>query len=230
MKAIFLDIDNTLLSFDEYVKDAMRSGFPQFGIGRYEDRMFDVFTQINSGLWQALERGEIDFAELKRTRWSKIFANLGIKADGEAFEKYFRDRLYDSAIPEKGAIDLLRYLNQKYILCAASNGPYHQQVNRLKISGMLPFFSHLFISEEIGFQKPSEDFFRVCMQRLNEGAAQALLPSEVTVIGDSLSSDMAGGIRFGMRTCFYNPAGKPIPADMRITYTVRSLEEITRIL
>ncbi len=230
MKAIFLDIDNTLLSFDESVKDTMKSGFPKFGIDRYEDGMFAVFNRINSDLWQALERGEIDFEELKKTRWNKIFAELGIAADGEAFEKYFRDRLFDSAIPENGAIGLLGYLSQKYILCAASNGPYHQQVNRLKIGGMLPYFSHLFISEEIGFQKPSEDFFRICMQRLNETASQEILPCEVTVIGDSLSSDMAGGIRFGMQTCFYNPTGKPIPADLPITHSVRSLKEIERFL
>lgn len=230
MKAIFLDIDNTLLSFDEYVKDAMKSGFPQFGIDRYEDGMFAVFNRINSGLWQSLERGEIDFEELKKNRWNLIFAELGIKADGEVFEKYFRDRLFDSAIPENGAMELLRYLDGKYILCAASNGPYHQQVNRLKIGGMLPYFSHLFISEEIGFQKPSEDFFRVCMRRLNESASQKILPHEVMVIGDSLSSDMAGGIRFGTQTCFYNPAGKPIPADIKITHSVRSLGDITHIL
>ena len=80
---------------------------------------------------------------------------LGIDADGVKFEAYFRDCLFDSAIPVEGALSLLEYLKKKHVLCAASNGPYRQQVNRLKVGGMLPYFSDLFISEEIGAEKPS---------------------------------------------------------------------------
>ena len=150
LKVIMFDIDNTLLSFDEYVKESMKKGFEKFEIGIYEDSMFDIFSQVNTGLWHAIENGEMNFEELKKKRWNMIFERLGISADGEAFEKYFRDCLFESAIPIDGAVELLDYLYGKYTLCVASNGPHLQQVNRLKTGGMLPYFSDLFVSEEIG--------------------------------------------------------------------------------
>ena len=230
LKVILFDVDNTLLSFDEYVKESMKSGFEKFGIGPYADEMFPVFNKINTSLWQLLEKRELDFDELQKIRWNLIFERLGISADGVAFEKYFRECLFKSAIPEKGAMELLQYLHGKYILCVASNGPYHQQVNRLKISGMLPYFSDLFISEEIGSAKPSEAFFHTCINRLNAKADQKIQPCEMMIIGDSLSSDMSGGIQFGMQTCFYNPAKKSVPDGMKLNYQVSSLIEIANIL
>ena len=230
IKVVLFDMDNTLLSFDEYVKRTMQSGFAKFGIGVYEEEMFSVFRQINNGLWQSIEKGELTFEALQKKRWNMIFNRLGISFDGEVFEKYFRACLFDSAIPEDGAMELLAYLHGKYTLCVASNGPYLQQVNRLRISGMLPYFSHLFISEEIGSAKPSEHFFKACMQRLHSKAGEEVLPGEMLIIGDSLSSDMALGTQFGMQTCFYNPQRQPIPRGMELQYTVSTLREIESIL
>jgi len=200
IKAVLLDIDDTLLSFEKFVIESMKSGFKKFGIGEYSDEMFRMFNEINSKLWKDLEKGEISFEDLKKTRWNLVFRHMGVSADGEAFEKYFRECLFESAIPEDGAMELIEYLHPKYILCAASNGPYRQQVNRLKLCGMLPYFSHLFISEEIGSSKPSEEFFNACMERLNADPEKNILPGEVMMIGDSLTSDMAGGINAGMQT------------------------------
>jgi YjjG family noncanonical pyrimidine nucleotidase len=228
IKVILFDIDNTLLSFDEYVKKSMKSGFEVFKIGTYKDEMFTVFHQINTDLWRLIEKGELNLDQLQKKRWNMIFERLGISADGVAFEKYFRDHLFESAIPENGAMELLKYLHGKYTLCAASNGPYDQQVNRLKIGGMLSYFSELFISEEIGYSKPAEAFFSTCIERLR--AKMKIQSCEMMIIGDSLTSDMSGGIHFGMKTCFYNPNKKEIPCNMKLDYQVSSLEDIKNIL
>ena len=230
LKVILFDIDNTLLSFDKFVIESMKSGFKKFEIGRYEDAMFHVFNQINTGLWQKIENGTMSLGDLQKKRWNLIFKQLGITADGEAFEKYFRACLFESAIPVDGAMELLKYLHGKYTLCVASNGPYLQQVNRLKLSGMLPYFFDLFISEEIGSSKPSEKFFNACVERLNGKLEQNIQPGEIMIIGDSLSSDMAGGLCFGMQTCFYNPNKKSIIGEMKLNYQVTSLLEIKNIL
>ena len=140
-KVILIDIDDTILSFQGYVREAMKSGFDEFGIGPFEYEMLSVFHQVNSRLWHRLEEGELSFEELKKIRWNLVFEALGIQADGVKFEEYFRDRLFDSAISEDGAMELLAYLKGKYVLCAASNGPYLQQKNRLKTGGMLSYFS-----------------------------------------------------------------------------------------
>ena len=230
LKVILFDIDNTLLSFDQCVKETMKTGFETFKIGTYEEWMFAVFHRINADLWRSIELGELDFEGLKRVRWNKIFECLQLSADGLRFEAYFRDCLFESAIPEKGALELLEYLSGKYTLCVASNGPCLQQINRLKKSGMLPYFSDLFVSEEIGSSKPNAQFFRTCAARLNQKLGQTIRPCEMMMIGDSLSSDMAGAIAFGMQTCFYNPEKKPLPPGMNITHTVASLKEIASIL
>ena len=206
IKAVFIDIDNTLLSFSEYVKSAMRDGFSELGIGTYTDESFATFNRINDGLWHRIEQGTLTLEELKKIRWNLIFAELGIDYDGVAFEKYFRDKLNFSAIPEDGAHEMLEYLSKKYVLCTASNGPYDQQINRLRVGGMLEYFKHNFISSKIGAQKPSHEFFEAAFQELKTSLPD-ITPEETLIIGDSVTSDIAGGREFGMKTCLYSKKG-----------------------
>ena len=203
LKAIFIDIDNTLLSFDAYVKQTMEQGFAHFGLKTYELWMYDTFTQVNNGLWRQIEDGTLTFAELTKIRWNRVFEALGIDFDGPVFEKYFRGALYDSAIPEDGAYELLDALKEDYILCAASNGPYEQQLHRLEIAGMRDAFDAVFISEKVGASKPSEKFFDYAFAELNTGREEQITPQECMMIGDSLTSDIRGGQMYGMQTCLY---------------------------
>ena len=123
MKAIFIDIDNTLLDFDEYVRTTMAEGFAHFGLPAYRPEMYHTFTAENNKLWRRIEEGTLTFEELQKIRWSRIFDALGIAFDGPTFEHYFRTAIYDSAIPVPGAVPLLQSLSRHSILCAASNGP-----------------------------------------------------------------------------------------------------------
>lgn len=229
MKVIFIDIDNTLLSFSEYVKHTMQTGFEYFGLKRYEPYMYDIFTEENNKLWRRIEQGTLVFSELEKVRWNIIFSRLGIEFDGTVFEKYFRCALYDSAIPMPYADETLRYLSGKYILCAASNGPYEQQVHRLEVAGMKRFFDYIFISEKLGASKPSEEFFRCAFAELNSGREEAIMPADTIIIGDSLTSDVEGGRSYGMKTCFYNVSG--VESDIiKADYVIKELNEIVGIL
>lgn len=89
LKAVFVDIDNTLLSFDEYVRQTMKSGFEHFGLKPYEPYMYDVFEKENNALWQKIEQGTLTFPELQKVRWNLVFEKLEISFDGPMFEKYF---------------------------------------------------------------------------------------------------------------------------------------------
>jgi len=230
LKAILFDIDNTLLSFDGYVKESMKRGFEKFGICTYKDEMYDAFTEVNSKLWIDIENGELQFEDFKKVRWNKVFERIGVCFDGVKFEEYFREGLFSSGILELGAIEILEYLKDKYILCTASNGPFKQQKNRLRVSGILPYFSHLFISEEIGYSKPAKEFFNTCMKRLNDDQREKIHPCEVMIVGDSLTSDMAGGIVSGIKTCFYNPGKKDVDEKIKTDYVISSLKELENIL
>lgn len=229
IRAVFLDIDNTILSFTEYVKDAMEFGFREFGLGEYSEETFLTFEEINSGLWHRLEKGELTLEGLKKIRWNMVFEKLGIKYDGEEFERWFRKYLFTSAIPEPNAFEVVSYLSSKYCVCAASNGPFEQQENRLRVAGMLEFFDFLFVSSDIGFQKPSKEFFIESFQRL-EKCGISISPSEAIIIGDSVSSDMAGGKGFGMKTCFYTRGGEGKCERSDVDYVIDDLKELLNIL
>ena len=202
IKVVLIDIDNTLLSFTGYVKEAMREGFSFFGLNPYTEDMFPAFEKINNSLWGQLEQ----------------------------FEEYFRERLFYSAVPEDGAVDLLKYLSSKYTLCAASNGPYDQQMNRLRVGEMANYFDHCFISSQIGAQKPGRQFFDRCFSILRESGFPKLAPEEVIIIGDSISSDISGGCDYGMHTCLYQKNGNSERSDHGAEHVVGSLSEIKRIL
>lgn len=208
IRAVFIDIDNTLLDFDAYVQTTMQTGFHEFGIGEYEEWMYLRFREINDALWRRIEDGTLTLPELQKNRWNMVFEAIGLKGDGEEFEKYFRSRLYNCAIPVPGAKELLETLHGNYIVCTASNGPYNQQLHRMEISGMDRYIDFNFISENLGAQKPQKEFFEAAFERLNEGREEKILPSQCLMLGDSMTSDMAGGIAAGMITCYYDPKHK----------------------
>ena len=99
IRVVFIDVDNTLLSFSGYVRESMKNGFALFGLPPYEESMFDVFNRVNGGLWKQLEQGTLTFEELIKIRWNKVFEALNIVCDGVAFEDYFRKQLFTSAVP-----------------------------------------------------------------------------------------------------------------------------------
>ena len=230
IKTVMLDIDNTLLSFDKYVEYALESGFEKFGIKGYSVDTCRIFHFVNDKLWRGIEDGTLTFEELKKCRFNKVFAELGIEADGPLFETYFRECIHEHAAPIEGSLELLEYLDNKYILCAASNGPDEQQKHRLEIAGMLKHFDYVFTSEAIGMPKPSEEFFSACMNIINEKQDEKMTYAEVMMIGDSITADMTGAITLGMTTCFYNPKKKTVPEGMKVDYEVKSLIEIKNIL
>ena len=225
MKLILIDIDNTLLDFDAYIRQTMEEGFAHFGLRPYEPWMYDVFHRENNKLWRQIEEGTLTFPELEKIRWNNVFAALDMDFDGPTFERYFRAALHESAIPVPGARELLDALRGRYTLAAASNGPYEQQLHRLEIGGMKPYFDYFFISEHAGAAKPAPAFFDYAFRELNENRSVPILPQETLIIGDSLSSDIAGGLQYGMKTCYYRRSGAPA-APIGVDHTVTDLRQI----
>lgn len=230
IRVLFLDIDNTLLDFDAAAEWAMSECFSNAGL-EYKPEMFDVFTEENNKIWQRIERKELSMDDLPYVRWQAITAKLGLKADGVAMEMEFRDLLKLSAVPIAGANEILAYLSERgYCLCAASNGPYNQQITRLKKADMLKYFTHCFISESIGADKPSEQFFDGCMKTLSE-----IHPEECMMIGDSLTADITGGRAYGMATCWYVPSKEKYLVEKNkekkaADYIIHDLMELKDIL
>lgn len=224
IRQILIDVDNTLLNFDQCAKYAMQQGLLQYGIP-YTEEIFSVFLAVNDKLWGAIEDGTLTREALYAIRWQMIFDCLGIEENGARFEQVFLSFLAESHIEEEGAFSLLEYLSKKYTLSVISNAPYQQQKKRLANGDMLRFFQHLFVSEAIGYAKPQKAFFDHCFSAMGNPPK-----SEVLLIGDSLNADIGGGNAYGVATCWYNPKGKTAPHECTADYIVTSLKEIRTLL
>ena len=224
VKAVFLDVDNTLLDFEKCSIAAMRQGFEEWGIP-YSDKVYETFLPTNTALWQAMERGEITQQDIFDTRWNRIFAILGIEGDGVAFEKIFRRGLHEGAELVDGAPEILAWLSERYPLYVVSNGPHEQQVYRLEKAGLIGWLTRVFTSEWAGVSKPERHFFERCFEEL-----PGLNPADCMIVGDSLTADIAGGAAFGMQTCWFNFKGVPVPENLPADHWVGSLAELKNVL
>lgn len=222
VKAVLIDIDNTIIDFNASAALAMNNAFIAFGLD-IPDTLFETFKRINDGLWNKIEQGEMTRAQLHKVRWNAIFNELGVDFDGEVFEKRFLSELFNSAVPIDGAEELLKYLANKYPVYAASNAFYEQQINRLNLTGFNKYIKQAFVSEKLGFSKPDKKFFDACFKDIS------CSPAETVMIGDSLSADVEGGKKYGLITCWYNPTGMRVAAPVA-DFIVNDLREVANIL
>lgn len=200
IKLIMIDIDNTLLEFDAFVRQFLFETFPRFEGYENKGDLYEIFHANNQVLWKKLEQGEITMEQLQAVRWRMILEQLGIDFDGMEMERMFKAAMHESTIITPGAMELLQKLSSEYVLATASNGPYEQQVYRINKAGMGKYFTYHFISQDIGYSKPDVHFFLEARKRMKEKYEN----DEILIIGDSVSSDMQGGINAGIHTCYFD--------------------------
>ena len=223
IKAVLIDVDNTLLDFYKSVPALLDLTFKQVGLVFKSDYM-PTFLQINEDLWDKEARGVITREQLIDVRFNTFLDAVSLKADGREMEKIFRFNLRSFADEIDGAKGLLEYLSQKYDLYIASNSLLIQQEMRLKKADMLKYVKDIFVSETAGAGKPKTQFFDYCFSRINQ-------PKEaVVMIGDSLYTDVLGGMRYGLKTIWFNKDKKPLEGGIEPTSIVYSLNEIKNIL
>ncbi len=222
-KAIFLDIDNTLLDFDKCAHLSMKNAFEDFGIP-FSDGMFNMFERVNLSIWKRLEEGIITKEQLFKIRWSTVLAALNVDFDGIEMENQFKKYINSVAITIDYARELLEYLSKKYKLYATSNSTYEQQVSRLKNADFEKYFDGYFISEKVGFEKPTKEFFDKCFESI------PFSKDEVILIGDSPTADIKGGEQYGIETIWFDHRGEKLPNGVSASYTVNHLKEIENIL
>ncbi len=224
-KTILFDADGTLLDFSAAQNQAFLMSCTQFKIAA-DQLMLQHYDQINQSLWEQLERKEITRSQLVDTRFKLFFEQMGITSiDPADFGRHYAQGLAHGFNLIEGAISVLRVLQPYFQLAVITNGITEIQKSRLAGAGLDHFFSHIIISEEIGYAKPDSGFFKQALFRCGvTDFAQAL------VVGDSLSADIAGGNGFGLDTCWYNPKGAPVPEIPKPTYTIDSLYALLPIL
>lgn len=221
---LFFDADGTLFDYNRAEETAFRKAFELVSLP-FEAGYLDTYRRINHELWQALERQEIRQEALRVLRFELLLEALGLHGAPREISDIYTKQLGLCADLIEGAYEVLQTLSKGSRIAIVTNGLEAVQRSRLAHSTIQPFISELIISEEVGAAKPHPAFFDAAFARTGNPAR-----SEVLIIGDSLTSDMQGGLDYGIDTCWYNPTGEARPAGLSIACEIRELPELLEII
>lgn len=224
IKYIFLDLDDTLLDFHLAEHIAIKKSFSAMGVPN-DDETIARYSVINRSCWERLEGGEWTRREVLVGRFKLLFTELGISGDPEATQQMYEDELCVGHYFLPGAERLLDALYGKYKLYITSNGTARVQDSRIASSGIARYFDGIFISQRVGADKPSREFFDKVFASID-----GFSPHEALIVGDSLTSDIKGGADAGIMTCLYNPKHRPGREDIIPDYEIGSLDELIPLL
>lgn len=225
-KYLLWDIDGTVLDFTAAESCAIKALFKKYNLGECTDEMVSIYSDINTKYWKKLERNEITKPEVLTGRFREFFDIYGIDTSiTDSFNSDYQLALGDYIIYVDNAKDILLSQKGKYILCAVTNGTKRAQDKKLHTSGLDKIFDKIFISENVGYEKPNIEYFDFVFKSLDITDKK-----EVLIIGDSLTSDIKGGINAGIDTCWFNPLHKENNLNIPVSYEIDTLEGINDIL
>ncbi len=232
-KLLIFDADGTLFDYDRGEAYALSSAFRDQGIAFDEATMVPIYRRINKEIWQAFEAGRIAQDQISPRRFGEFFRQLGVRCDTRAFGASYLGHLGEADFLIDGAEEVVEGLATRYSLAIVTNGLSRVQRGRFATSPITKHFDPIVISDEVGVQKPNPKIFSYVFD------AHPDVPREKTLmIGDSVTSDIAGGVAAGIDTCWLNrgglpdssvsPGAKRFPPDP--TFEIRSLDELLRLL
>ena len=226
IRTVLWDVDGTLLDFSIAESTAIRSLFCEFDLGECTDEMVRRYSKINEGFWQRLERNEITKEQVLIGRFEAFFAEQGIDPGlARSFNTKYQLRLGDTAVCRDDSLSLARTLRGKVRQYVVSNGTIVAQTKKLKRSKLGEMMDGIFLSEKIGREKPDNAFFMTVFSQIHADDLSAIM-----IVGDSLTSDILGGMNAGIRTCWYDPEGEPVPGGYRPDYVIADLHEVADCL
>ena len=221
---ILFDADGTLLDFHRSEYEAVSDVMLINGIEPTDENV-RLYSKINDGLWKKLERGEIEKSVLLYHRFELLFDALGVCNDAKKMANDYMNALATKGYMLDGAREMLESLDGKVRMYIVTNGVEFIQRGRYARTELDKFFDDVFISGCVGYEKPSVKYFEhvaSCIDGFDK--------SRTLIVGDSLTSDMKGGINYGIDTCWYNPDGKKCPDDIALTHVASSFDDVLNFI
>lgn len=226
IKTILWDIDGTLLDFHAAEREAIKTLFNKFELGECTDEMIQRYSRINRSYWERLERGEVTKPQVLVGRFEDFFASEGIDTSiASDFNQAYQLSLGDTIVFCDDSYNIVKSLKGKVKQYAVSNGTIVAQTKKLRLSGLGELFDGVYLSEELGVEKPNVEFFDKVFAEIGP-----INKDEVLIVGDSLTSDICGGNNAGILTCWYNPSKLPRKESYKINYEIADIHEIYAIL
>lgn len=223
IECVMLDLDDTILDFHKAERIALSKTIRDFGVEPGED-VLNRYHLINKAHWEMLERGELTREEVLTNRFAVLFRELGRQVDPVACARDYEGNLGIGHYFLPGAEEAVTELHKKYKLYLASNGTASVQHSRLKSANLYRHFDGIFISQEIGFNKPAKEYFEACFAKI-----PGFDPKKAIMAGDSLTSDILGGKNAGIATVWVNPSRKKA-GDIQPDYEIESITQLEALL
>ena len=221
---LFLDLDDTILDFHKAEHLALSKTLRQFGLEPTEEVM-SRYSEINKSYWERLERKELTRPQILVGRFESLFDEYGIAVEPAAVARCYEENLSVGHYFLPGALEALQSLCKKYKLYLTSNGTARVQAGRLKSADISKYFQKIFVSEEIGADKPDKQYFDRCAEQIPD-----FDPRKTIIVGDSLTSDIQGGINAGLHTCWINPDHKKNTTAIQPEYELEALSQLEAFL
>ncbi len=223
-KTILFDLDDTILDFKMSERVAVSKTLKALGI-EPTDYIVSQYSKYNISQWKRLELGEISREEVKVNRYRLLFDELGVDVSPQKATALYEDYLAVGHYFIDGAPQILQQLCENYNLYLVSNGSKKVQDGRLASAGISHYFEDIFISEVVGCEKPNVKFFESVFKSITD-----FNKDETVIIGDSLSSDIKGGINAGIKTIWFNPKHNKNESGFIPDFEIESLSQIKDIL
>jgi len=223
---LLMDADGTLMDFDKAEREALREALIGWGLV-HDDAVLQRYHELNDALWKALERGEVTKPQLKRLRFEQLFAFLGAEEhpDPDEANDRFMELLSTRADLLPGVAETMPALAERYRILIITNGSAPIQQERWARTPIRAYVAGIYISDHLGVTKPSKAFFDAVF-----AAEPGLCPEDCLVVGDSLTSDIRGGINAGLVTCWVASPEQNAPADCRPDYRIESVAQLPELL
>ena len=221
---LLFDADGTLFDYDTAEAAAIRETWQELGL-EPSDGLVAAYRRINADLWRVYEEGGISQTDLQVERFVRLLAELGGDPDPAELSRRYLLVLARQTFLLDGAGELLAWASGRFRLALITNGIPAVQRPRFRRAGFDRLFEAVVISGEEGVAKPAPEIFDVAMRRMGRPARR-----EVLLIGDSLSSDVRGGVDYGLDSCWYNPAGVDRGDGPEPRYEIRRLAELRGIV
>ena len=221
---LFLDLDDTILDFQKAEHVALSKTLESFGLNPTQE-VLTRYNKINKAHWEALERKEMTRDQVLLGRFQMLFREFSVDADPEKVARSYEHNLGIGHWFLPGAEEAVTALSKKYKLYLASNGTASVQKGRMTSANLYRFFEKVFVSQEIGANKPSPEYFERCFAQI-----PGLDKAKAIIVGDSLTSDILGGQNAGIATCWVNPNHKERRPDIRVDYEIEALSQLEGLL
>lgn len=220
---LFLDLDDTILDFHKAERVAISKTIREFGVEPSEE-ILNLYHGINKWHWEQLELGKLTRAEVLVNRFGVLFEKLGKEVDASQCARIYEKNLSTGHWFLPGAEEAVERLSKKYRLFLASNGTAVVQKGRMTSANLYRFFETVFVSQEIGYNKPSKAYFDACFARI-----PGFDKEKAMIVGDSLTSDIKGGRNAGIKTVWVNPGHKSC-GEIKPDYEIEYLHQLEALL